>query len=95
MAARDQADTTDRLRRALLGFRAAQSRRLGAHRRLKGLPDAQVQAFRDGQGGRLEAGMRAAAAEVAAAFRRLSAAGLVAAAEDRHLVTEAQRYLTE
>jgi hypothetical protein len=31
--------------------------------------------------------------EVAAAFQRFSTAGLVAAAGDRHLVTQAQRYL--
>ena len=32
---------------------------------------------------------------VAAAFKQFSAAGLVAGASDRHLVTQAQRYLAE
>jgi hypothetical protein len=34
-------------------------------------------------------------AEVVATFRVLSATGLVASAEDRHRVTEAQRHLAE
>jgi hypothetical protein len=39
--------------------------------------------------------MRTAATEVAAAFQLFSRAGLVAAAADRHLVTQAQRHLAE
>jgi hypothetical protein len=39
--------------------------------------------------------MQATATEVVAAFRQFSAAGLVAGAPDRHLVTQAQRYLAE
>ena len=54
-----------------------------------------MDAFWGGQGRRLEAGLRAAAAEVVAAFGAFSAAGLVAAAEDRHLVTQAQLHLAE
>ena len=42
-----------------------------------------------------EATVRAAATEAVAAFKRVSAAGLVAGASDRHLVTQAQRYLAE
>ena len=91
----EAAATTDRLRRALLAFQAAQNQLLGAHRRLKGLPQAEVEAFWRGPGRRLEAGMRAAATEVAAAFRLFSRAGLVAGAADRHLVTQAQRHLAE
>ncbi len=39
--------------------------------------------------------MRATATEVVAAFQQFSAAGLVAGATDRHLVTQAQRHLAE
>ena len=93
MSAKDQA--TDRLRRALPAFQAAQNSLLGAHRRLKELPQAEVDAFWRGQGRRLEAAMRATATEAVAAFKQFSAAGLVADAGERHLVTQAQRHLTE
>ena len=95
MTAQDQAAATDRLRRALLAFQAALNLLLGAERRLKGLPQAEVDAFWNGQGRRDEAAMRSTAAEVVAAFRQFSAAGLVAGATDRHLVTQAQRHLAE
>ena len=95
MTAQNKAAATDRLRRALLAFQAAQNSLLGAHRWLKELPPAEVDAFWDGQGRRVEATVRAAAAEAVAAFQQFSAAGLVAAASDRHLVTQAQRYLAE
>ena len=91
----EAAATTDRLRRALLAFQAAQNQLLDAHRRLKGLPPAEVDAFWRGPGRRLEAGMRATATEVVASFQRFSKAGLVAGAADRHLVTRAQRHLAE
>jgi hypothetical protein len=39
--------------------------------------------------------MHATATEVVAAFKAFSAAGLVAAVADRHLVTDAQRQLAE
>ena len=95
MIAQDQTVATDRLRRALLAFQTAQNGLLGAHRRLKELPQAEVDAFWRGQGRRLEASTRATATEVAAAFKQFSAAGLVAGASYRHLVTQAQRYLAE
>ena len=91
----EAAATAGRLRRALLAFQAAQNQLLGAHRRLKGLPQAEVDAFWRGPGRRLEAGMRTAATEVAAAFQLFSKAGLVAGAADRHLVTQAWRHLAE
>jgi hypothetical protein len=91
----EAAAATERLRRALLAFQAAQNQLLGAHRRLKGLPQAEVDAFWRGPGRRLEAAMRTAATEVAAAFQLFSRAGLVAAAADRHLVTQARRHLAE
>ena len=94
-AQQDQAAATDRLRRALLAFQAALNLLLGAERRLKGLPQAEVDVFWDGQGRRVEATARAAAAEAVAAFQQFSAAGLVADATDRHLVTQAQRHLAE
>ena len=68
-----QDEATDRLRRALWAFQAAQNQLLGAHRRLKGLPPAEVDAFWRGPGRRFEAGMRTTAAEVVAAFKRFSA----------------------
>ena len=95
MTAQGHAAATDRLRRALLAFQAALNLLLGAERRLKGLPQAEVDAFWDGQGRRVEATVLAAAAEAAAAFQQFSAAGLVAGAGDRHLVTQAQRHLAE
>src|SRR5215213_7444250 len=96
MTHRDEAAAaTDRLRRALLAFQAAQNSLLGAHRRLKALPQAEVDAFWRGPGRRFEAAMRATAAEAVAAFKQFSAAGLVADAGDRHLVTQAQRHLAE
>ena len=94
MTHQDEAAATDRLRRALLAFQAALNL-LGAERRLKGLPRAEVDAFWDGQGRRIEATVRAAATEAVAAFKQFSAAGLVAGAADRHLVTQAQRHLAE
>jgi hypothetical protein len=95
MTHQDEAAATNRLRRALLAFQTAQTHLLGAHRRLKVLPQAEVDAFWKGRGRRDEANMRAAAAEVVAAFEQFSAAGLVADATDRHLVTQAQRHLAE
>ncbi len=96
MTAQDQAAATDdRLRRALPAFRAAPNLLLGAERRLKGLPRAEADAFWDGPGRRVEATVRAAAAEAVAAFKQFSAVGPVAGAGDRHLVTQAQRHLAE
>jgi hypothetical protein len=95
VTARDQAAATDRLRRALLAFQAALNLLLGAERRLKGLPQAEVDAFWNGQGRRVEATVLATATVAAAAFKQFSAAGLVAGAGDRHLVTQAQRHLAE
>jgi hypothetical protein len=92
----NEAAATDRLRRALLAFRAAQARFLAAHRKAKALASAhEVERFWATQGSRIEAAQRAAAAEVAAAFKAFSAAGLVADAADRHLVSEAQHLLAE
>jgi len=48
-----------------------------------------------GTGLGIEGVVRAAAAELVAAFQRFSRAGLVAGAADRHLVTQAQRHLAE
>jgi hypothetical protein len=54
-----------------------------------------VDAFWKGLGRRLEANMRATTTEAVAVFQQFSAAGLVADAPDRHLVTQAQRHLAE
>ena len=95
-AAADRARVTDRLRRALLAFRAAQARLLGARRRAKALASQdEADRFWATRGGGIEAARRAAAAEVVAAFAAFSAAGLVTDAADRHLVSEAQRHLAE
>jgi hypothetical protein len=92
----DEAAATDRLRRALLAFRAAQTRFLAAHRKAKALAsEDEVDRFWATQGGGIEAAQRAAAKELAAAFKAFSAAGLVADAADRHLVREAQHLLAE
>ena len=95
MTTQEHAAATDRLRRALLAFQAAQNLLLKAHRRLEGLPAEEVEAFWAETGGRIERHVQATATEVAAAFQVFSAAGLIACAEDRHRVTEAQRHLTE
>jgi hypothetical protein len=93
---RDAAAAADRLRRALLAFRAAQARLLEVHREAKALASpAEVDRLWGSRGGGVEAAQRAAAAEVDAAFRVFSAAGLVAGASDRHLVTEARRQLAD
>jgi hypothetical protein len=86
----------ERLRLALAAFRTGQGLLLTAHRRLKGLPPEEVEAFwSTGGGRRLEAHLRLTAGRVVAAFGRFSAAGLVAGAGDRHLVSEARRVLEE
>ena len=61
MNPQDQSMATDRLRRALLAFQSAQTVNLGAHRRLKGQSKADVDAYWDGPGRRLEANMQATA----------------------------------
>ena len=92
----DKAAVTDRLRRALMAFQAAQALLLGVHRKAKALasPEESEQ-FWARSGGRIEAQQRAAVAEVVAAFKAFSAAGLVTDTKDRHLVNQAQRYLAE
>lgn len=96
MTVRDGAAAADRMRRALLAFQSAQTAFLGAHREAKALTSqAEANHFWSTHGARIEAGQRSAAAEVDAAFRAFSAAGLVADAGDRHLITEARRFLME
>ena len=95
MTLEDQVVAKDRLRRAQLEFQNALNLLLWAERRLRRLPQAEVDAFWGGQGRRVETTVRADATEAVAAFRQFSAAGLVANAGDRHLVTQAQRYLAE
>jgi hypothetical protein len=95
VTARDEITVRDRLRRALLTFQAGQGHLLAAHRKLKGLPEAEAEAFWAGPGQRMEKGLHAAAAEVEAAFKAFSAAGLVADAADRHQVTEARRHIAD
>jgi hypothetical protein len=84
-----------RLQRALAAFQKAQGLLLAAHRKLKGLPAEEVDRFWLAPGARLEKHLAATAAEVLAAFQAFSAAGLVADAGDRHLITEARRLVAE
>ncbi len=95
MDPQDQIVVTDRLRRALVAFRTAESLLLVAHRRLKAVPQTEMDAFWDGPGRRIEANVQATATALIVAFKAFSAAGLVAGAVDRHLVTQAQRCLAE
>lgn len=93
--AEDQALVTERLRQALRTFQGGQGLLLKAHRKTQGLPVGEMETFWAGPGARLELHVQAIAAELVAAFKAFSKAGLVAGPEDRHRVTEAQRHLTE
>jgi hypothetical protein len=93
MTHHDEVVATDRLRQALLAFETARDLHLGAHRRLKALPPAEVEAFWDGPGRRARETMQAAATEVVTAFETLPGAGLMVNAGDRRLVSQAQRHL--
>jgi hypothetical protein len=95
VTAQEESAAGDRLRRALLAFQTTQGLLLAAHRKLKGLPAEEVEQFWAGPGRRLETHLHTAATEVMAAFQAFSAAGLVAGAADRHLITEARRHLAE
>ena len=88
-------EAAGRLQRALGTFQKGQGMLLAAHRKLQGLPQEEVGHFWLSAGARLETHMNTTAAEVAAAFKAFSAAGLVASANDRHLVSEAQRHLAQ
>jgi hypothetical protein len=88
-------EVAGRLQRALAAFQKAQGLLLTAHRRLKGLPTSEVEHFWAAQGDRIDKYLHAAAVEVLAAFQAYSAAGLVADAGDRHLITEARRLVAE
>ena len=88
-------EAAGRLQRALEAFQKGQGMLLAAHRKLQGLAPEEVGRFWLSAGARLEAHMSTTAAEVLAAFKAFSAAGLVASANDRHLVSEAQRHLAQ
>lgn len=85
----NQAAATSRLRHALLTYQGGQALLLEAHRQMKDLTAGEVETFWAGPGVRLEQYVQARAVEVVDAFRIFSAVGLVASAEDRHRVTEA------
>jgi hypothetical protein len=95
MSSSGQPEATGRLRRALVAFQRSQGMLLATHRKLKGLPAEEVDRFWAAQGSQIDRHIQAAAIEVTAAFNAFSAAGLVASADDRHLVSEAQRRLAE
>ena len=88
-------EAAGRLQRALAAFQKGQGMFLAVHRKLKGLSPEEVGRFWLSAGARLETHMNSAAAEVLAAFKAFSTAGLVASANDRHLVSEAQRHLAQ
>ena len=88
-------EAAGRLQRALDTFQKGQGMLLAAHRKLQGLPPEEVDRFWLSAGTRLEAHVGSTAAEVVVAFKAFSAAGLVANANDRHLVSEAQRHLAQ
>lgn len=90
-----QPEASGRLQRALTAFQRAQGILLATHRKLKELPTEDVDRFWAAQGKQIERYLRTSAAEVVAAFDAFSAAGLVASAGDRHLVSEAQRIVAE
>jgi hypothetical protein len=85
MTIHEAASATNRMRRAVLAFQAAKNAFLVARRRA--LPEA--------EGNHLKATLRLTAAEVDAAFKVFSAAGLIANAQDQRSISEAQRYLAE
>lgn len=95
MSSLGQPEAAGRMQRALVAFQKAQSVLLTTHRKLKGLPTEDVERFWAAQGNQIERHIQAAATEVSAAFKAFSAAGLVASANDRHLVSEAQRHLAQ
>lgn len=90
-----QPEAAGRLQRALAAFQRAQAMLLTAHRRLKDMSAEEVDRFWAAQGDRIERHIHSAATEVITAFKAFSAAGLVAGANERHLVSEAQRHLAE
>jgi hypothetical protein len=95
MSSSGQPEATSRLQRALVDFQKVQSLLLATHRKLKGLPAEEVERFWVAKGHQIERHTQAAAIEVTAAFNAFSAAGLVASANDRHLITEARRIVAE
>ncbi|TDH58729.1 hypothetical protein E2C06_31060 [Dankookia rubra] len=80
---RDQLVATDRLRRAVLAFRAAQILVLTQQRQGKALSQADLDTVQD------------SAAEAVTAFQAFSAAGLIASAGDQRLLALVQKYLVD
>ena len=80
---RDQLAATNRLRRALLAFEAAQILALTHQRQGKALSQADLDTVQD------------SAAEAVTAYQAFSAAGLMAGADDQRLLAQAQKYLAD
>lgn len=95
MTHQERAAATNRLRRALLAFEAAETFFLNAHRRMKSRLQVDVDAYWAEPGQRVKEDLRVAAAEVGDAFKAFSAADLGVGMADRRLIEAAQRYLTE
>jgi hypothetical protein len=83
VAPRDQLAATNRLRRALLAFQAAQILILTHQRQNHPSSQTELDAVRD------------SAVEAAAAFQTFSAAGLMAGAEDQRLLAQIKKYLAD
>jgi hypothetical protein len=91
--ATEAAVAMNRMRRAVLAFRSAQTNLLNAHRRMNSRTRAEADTYWAGPGRQVKADMRAAAAELDAAFEGLSGARLGVDTADLQTVAEAQRYL--
>ena len=92
MSVSSEAEAVDRLARALVAFRKAQSLMVAAQRKLRGFPEGGDK-FLAGTGVRLKQHQRACATEVMAAYRAFSAEGGTIEARDRRLVGEAHHLL--
>jgi hypothetical protein len=95
MTHQERAMATDRLRRGILAFQAAESLFLNAHRRMKIQPQVGIDAYWAGPGQQIKEELRIAATEVDDAFKAFSAAGLGVGVADQRSVIAAQRYLVE
>jgi hypothetical protein len=91
--AKEAAIAMNRMRRAVLAFRSAQTNLLNAQRRMKALTQAEADTYWAGPGRQVKADMRAAATELDAAFAGLSGASLGIETADLRVVAIARQYL--
>jgi hypothetical protein len=91
--ATEAAIAMNRMRRAVLAFRFAQTNLLNAQRRMKALTQAEADTYWAGPGRQVKADVRAAAAELDAAFEGLSGASVGIETADLRAVAVARQYL--